>query len=65
MPLYSYRCPHEHTHELVTSSTERDQTRNCPVCAEPARRQISLVAGYRLGKDGFLVRSTQCNPHAV
>lgn len=41
MPIYEFRCPQQHLHELMMPMSVADRTAPCPTCGEPSRRLIS------------------------
>lgn len=67
MPLYVYRCPAGHEQDRFTAVDDRDAPVVCPECRQPATRRIGLYAGFKFGRDGFLISpsATRRTPHAV
>ena len=53
MPFYDFRCANNHRFELKQSYSAEPVT-NCPTCAQPAKRLISLVPVHFKGS-GFYV----------
>ena len=50
MPIYEYRCPDGHVHELLRSYDERDRKSNCPECR---KRATKIVSAHHQPPDGI------------
>lgn len=54
MPVYEYFCPTcKSRFERLRAMNEAADTSNCPDCATPARKALSVFAAVSRGADGF------------
>jgi putative FmdB family regulatory protein len=55
VPTYEYRCEScDHDFERVLRIAQYDEPQTCPACgASPARKRVSLNAGFILSGDGW------------
>ena len=54
MPTYEYTCPKGHEFELIQKMSVKPRAK-CPVCGEPATRQMSGGAGLVFKGTGFYI----------
>ena len=54
MPTYEYRCPKGHEFELMQKMSAAPRAK-CPVCGQPAVRQMSGGAGLIFKGSGFYI----------
>lgn len=52
MPIYSYRCPDNHTFETFNTIRERQDVLPCQTCSRPARQLVTptLVNGCMMSE---------------
>lgn len=49
-PIYEYKCPDGHVHELLRRYDERDRKSNCPECRKRATR---IISAHHQATDGI------------
>ena len=54
MPTYEYRCPDGHEFEVFQRMNDQPGA-DCPVCGQPATRQLSAGAGLLFKGSGFYI----------
>ncbi|MCT2295107.1 zinc ribbon domain-containing protein [Brachybacterium muris] len=65
MPIYEFRCPSSHLHELNLPMQAEARSAPCPECGADAARLISSPRLSRLGtRQAELIGSTEASAHA-